>query len=110
MPGQTSALPVKENRRFHFTGRRGGNRIAGAHWAASGGRSRLADAGHDGEPRVRPYVPSYVIGGKERTMRNGVIAAGVLALGLLGSACGEGSKTTPESQGAGGPYAQPTSP
>ncbi|WP_433173295.1 COG4315 family predicted lipoprotein [Actinoallomurus sp. CA-150999] len=43
-------------------------------------------------------------------MRNGVIAAGVLALGLLGSACGEGSKTTPESQGGGGPYAQPTSP
>ncbi|GAA4627122.1 hypothetical protein GCM10023196_038070 [Actinoallomurus vinaceus] len=43
-------------------------------------------------------------------MRNGVIAAGVLALGLLGSACGEGSKTTPESQGGGGPYAQPSSP
>ena len=43
-------------------------------------------------------------------MRNGVIAAGVLALGLLGSACGEGSKTTPESQGAGGPYGQPSSP
>jgi predicted lipoprotein with Yx(FWY)xxD motif len=43
-------------------------------------------------------------------MRNGVIAAGVLALGLLGSACGEGSKTTPESQGRGGPYAQPSSP
>jgi predicted lipoprotein with Yx(FWY)xxD motif len=42
-------------------------------------------------------------------MRNGVIAAGVLALGLLGSACGEGSKTTPESQGGGGPYAQPSS-
>ncbi|MEV5708181.1 hypothetical protein [Actinoallomurus sp. NPDC052274] len=43
-------------------------------------------------------------------MRNGVIAAGVLALGLLGSACGEGSKTTPESQGGGGPYAQPSTP
>lgn len=42
-------------------------------------------------------------------MRNGVIATGMLALALLGSACGQGGKGTAESQGGGGPIGQPTS-
>lgn len=42
-------------------------------------------------------------------MRNGVIATGLLALALAGTACGEGGKATPESQGGGGPYRQPSS-
>lgn len=41
-------------------------------------------------------------------MRNGVIGTGMLALALLGSACAQGGKATPESQGGGGPYRQPT--
>lgn len=42
-------------------------------------------------------------------MRNGVIATGMLAVALLGTGCGQRGTATPESQGGGGPYRQPTS-
>ena len=40
-------------------------------------------------------------------MRNGVLAVCLLALGLIGSACGAGHKATPSSYGGG--YGQPSS-